>query len=186
MQKRFYKKKYSWKPLANERIKAWRVRAIDETGKQLGIIDTRQALKIAKERNLDLVQVTEKVEPPVCKILDYGKYLYQQKKKEKPAKLKGKELKGIRLSFSISEHDLQTRINQAEKFLKKGYQVRVEMPLRGRQKSLHNFANQKIKKFLEILNQKIPIKIERELKKEARGFIMIITQSAKNSVKKNF
>lgn len=165
------------KPLVNNRIRAREIRLIDETGKQLGVLELEKALQIAKERELDLIQVTEKVEPPVCKIMDYGKYLYHLKKKEKGAKLhKGGELKGIRLTFGISEHDLETRALQALKFLKHGDKIRIEMKLRGRQKALQGFAKEKIKKFLEILQASIPIKTERELKKQARGLTMIVTK----------
>ena len=166
------------KPLINRQIRAREVRVVDETGKQLGVISLDEALRKAEERNLDLIQVTEKVEPPVCKITDYGKYLYQEKKKEKQIikKQKGGELKGIRLRFNISQHDLETRARQAEKFLKEGNKVRIEMILRGREKALGNFAKEKINKFLEILQAIIPYKVERELKREPRGFSMIIAK----------
>lgn len=142
----------------------------------MGIFDLEKAIKIAKERNLDLIQITEKIEPPVCKIMNYGKYLYRQKKKEKAVKPKGGELKGIRLTFGISKHDMETRARQAEKFLKKGDKIRIEMRLRGREKALQNFAKEKINKFLEILNNLIPIKIEGEIKKQPRGLTMIISK----------
>ena len=84
------------KPLINNRIRAYKVRVVDETGKQLGILPLQEALQISSERNLDLVQVTDKVEPPVCKITDYGKYLYSLQKKERETKTKGIiEIKGI-------------------------------------------------------------------------------------------
>lgn len=153
------------------------MRVIDETEKQLGIITLEEALRMAQERNLDLIQVTERVDPPVCKIMDYGKYLYREEKKERGAKKqKGGEVKGIRLSFGISSHDLETRAHQAEKFLKEGNKVRIELILRGREKAHLDFAKEKIKKFLEILGNQIPIKIERDLKKEFKGFTMIITK----------
>lgn len=163
--------------LINNQIRFSPVRVIDETGKQLGIMDLEKALQSARERNLDLILVTEKAEPPVCKISDYGKYLYQEEKKNKSAKKqKIGELKGIRLTFNISLHDLETRARQAEKFLNKGNKVRIELPLRGRQKALPDFAKEKIDKLLEILKGTVPIKIERELKKEGRGLTMIITK----------
>ena len=139
-------------------------------------MDLGSALQLAKERGLDLIQVTERVEPPVCKIMDAGKYFYRQRKKEKTTRPRGGELKGIRLSFGISQHDLETRARQAEKFLKKGDKVRVEMVLRGREKALGNFARQKVDKFLATLTLLIPYKIERELKREPRGFTMIISK----------
>lgn len=163
------------KPLANNRIRARRVRLIDETGKQLGIMDLEKALQEAKERNLDLVQVTEKVEPPVCKITDYGKYLYSQERKKRQVKTqKGSELKGIRIGFNTSSHDLETKARQAEKFLKRGDRVRIEMLLRGRQKALSEFAKRKIDQFLEIVQKEISIKTERELKKRGNRLTIII------------
>ncbi len=148
---------------------------VDETGNNLGVLELREALGIARERNLNLVKVTEKVEPPVCRIMDYGKYLYSLQKKTKIKKTG--ELKTIRLSFNISQHDLETRAKQAENFLKKGDIVRVEMRLRGREKALANFAREKIRQFLELLDKAIPIKIGRELKREARGFTTIIAKA---------
>jgi len=165
------------RPLVNYRIRAPEVRLIDKTGKQLGILSIEKALRIAGERNLDLIQVTEKVIPPVCKIMDYGKYLYQEKKKEKLSPKSPGELKGIRLGFGISQHDLEVRAKLAEKFLKKGHKVRVELILRGRQKALPEFAREKMNQFLKILEGILPIKIERGLKRESRGFIMIISKS---------
>lgn len=163
----------------NNQIRAREIRVIDETGKQLGVLFKEKAIQIAKERGFDLIQVTEKVEPPVCKLLDYGKYLYNLQKKEKAAKHhKTGELKGIRLTFGISEHDLETRVKQSEKFLKKGNKVRIEMALKGRQRSkaLESFAKEKFKRFLETLEKLVPIKIERDLKRESRGLTMIIVK----------
>jgi len=166
------------KLLVNNQIRARELRLIDETGKQMGIISLEEALRIARERNLDLIQVTEKVTPTVCRLGDYGKYLYREEKKEKAThKHKGGELKGIRLTFNISQHDLETRVRQTEKFLKRGDRIRVELPLRGRQKALQNFAKEKIEKFLEILKGIVTIKIEQELKREPRGFTMIISKA---------
>lgn len=153
------------------------MRVIDETGNQLGVFGLEEALKIAQERNLDLIQITEKTTPAVCKLMDYGKYLYWLQKKERTQKIKKSgELKGVRLGFNISLHDLETRANQAEKFLKRGQKVKVEMILRGREKAHADFAKEKFNQFLEILGKKILIKIERELKREMKGFTMIITK----------
>jgi translation initiation factor IF-3 len=165
------------KPFINNQIRAREVRLIDETGKQLGVFSLEEALRLAQERNLDLIQVTEKVEPPVCKLGDYGKYLYSLQKKEKATKTKAGEIKGVRISFAISPHDLETKAKMAEKFLRKGYRVRVELILKGRQKALGDFAKGKMKQFLEILGKFTPFKIERELKREPRGFTMIIIKA---------
>lgn len=165
------------KPLINNQIRGREVRVIDEAGKQLGVISTPEALKLAKERNLDLIQVTEKVEPPVCKIMDHGKYLYSLQKKEKQSRTKMTgAIKGIRLGFNISSHDLETKAHLAKTFLAKGNKIRVELILRGREKALGEFAKGKIKQFMEILEKLTSIKIERELKRESRGFTVIISK----------
>ncbi len=162
------------KPLVNNRIRAQKVRLIDDTGNQVGIILLQEALQIARERNLDLIQVTERIDPPVCKIMDYGKYLYRLQKKEKGVK-KSTEVKGIRLRFNISPHDLETRTSQAEKFLKKGNKVKVEMILRGREKRLSQFAKEKLQTFISSLGEKTQIKIEGQIKRKTNGFIVIIS-----------
>ena len=150
---------------------------IDETGKQLGVLVLSEALSLAQERGLDLIQVTEKVEPPVCKFGEYGKYLYQQEKKAREAKKpEGGELKEIRLTYNISDHDLGTRAKQAEKFLKRGDRLRITLPLRGRQKALEGFARDKMGKFIDILQQSYTLKTERELKREPRGLSMIVSK----------
>ena len=153
------------------------MRVISETGEQLGIMNIFQAIDLAKSKGLDLIQVTEKVDPPVCRIANYGKYLYtQQKKEKKMQKPKGGELKEIRLTFNISPHDMETRAKQAEKFLNGGDKVKINMSLRGREKAMGAFATEKVKLFLENLNSLIPIKTERELKREPRGFTMIVSK----------
>lgn len=143
----------------------------------MGVVVLENALQSAQERGLDLIQVTERVEPPVCKIMDFGKYLYREKKKEKGPKQKGGEIKGVRFGFAISDHDLGIRVRQAAKFLKEGRKVVIEMRLRGREKALTDFAKQKINKFLTVLQGLTPYKIERELKKDMRGLTMIISKS---------
>ena len=161
----------------NNQIRAREVRLIGQNGKQLGIFDLEKAVQKAKEQGLDLILITCKTKPPVCRIMDYGKYIYQQQKKEKGQKTaKGGELKNLRLSFAISEHDLETRLKTAEKFLNKNYKVRIEMVLRGRQKAFFSYAREKVNKFLELLNQSIPIKVEAGLKRQARGLTMIISK----------
>ncbi|MFC1789679.1 translation initiation factor IF-3 [Patescibacteria group bacterium] len=165
------------RPPINNQIRASEVRVIDEDEKQLGVISLDEALRTARERNLDLIQISEKAVPPVCKIMEYGKYLYWQEKKEKgQAHHHGGEIKGIRLTYNISQHDLETRTRQAKKFLEKGDKVKIEMVLRGREKGLRDFATEKIKHFLELLEKQLPIKIEKELQRYPRGFTMIIAK----------
>jgi len=166
------------KPLINNRIRAREVMLIGEEGQQEGVVKIEEALRKARERNLDLVQVTERIDPPVCRIIDHGKYLYQLEKKRKETEKKtGGDLKGIRLTFNISLHDLETRADNAAKFLNQGNKVKIEMRLRGREKALGEFANEKIEKFLGLLKEKIPFRIERGIKKELRGLTMIISKS---------
>lgn len=165
------------KVLINNFIRAKEVRVISETGEQLGVMGIFEAIDLAKSRGLDLIQVTEKVEPPVCKIANYGKYLYSLQKKERKIKQpKGGGLKEIRLTFNISPHDMETRAKQAEKFIKEGDKVKISMVLRGREKAMGEFARQKVILFLETTDKLIPIKVERDIKREPRGFTMIISK----------
>ncbi len=165
------------KPLINQQIRAKEVRIVDENGNQLGIVPLKEALQMAQNKSLDLIQVTEKVVPPVCKIGDYGKYLYSLKKKDKKPKAKSGELKNIRLSFNISDNDLLTRAKNAVKFLNNKEKVKIDLLLRGRQKGLDQVGKDKINKLIEIIEkQGIEIKIEKELKKVPRGFSMIIAK----------
>lgn len=164
------------KPPVNNEIKASKVRLIDEEGKQIGILPLEEALRISRERNLDLIQVTEKLEIPVCKLGDYGKYLYELQKKERKQLKKKGELKMVRLGFNTSLHDLETKANQTKKFLEKGNKVRIELMLKGREKGFSHLGKEKISEFLKILENLVEIKIERELKKEPRGLTMIIAK----------
>jgi len=121
--------------MINEQIRDKEVRLIGENGEQLGIVPTKEALRMADEAELDLVKIAPKAEPPVCKIIDYGKYKYEQVRKEKEAKKKQKtvELKEIRMSPNIDTNDLNTKINSAKKFLAKGDRVKVTLRFRGRE-----------------------------------------------------
>jgi translation initiation factor IF-3 len=139
-------------------------------------MELERALALSIERGLDLIQVTEKVEPPVCRIMDFGKYIYLQEKKSKKLSKKSGELKEIRLGFNISPHDLETKANLAEKFFKKGDKVRVGMRLRGRERAFGNLAKEKMNIFLKILNDKIPFKVEKELKMISGSLSMIIAK----------
>ena len=153
------------------------MRLVDETGQQLGVVSLKEALEKAKEKGLDLIQVTEKVDPPVVRIGDQGKYLYQQEKKERESrKHSGGDLKEVRLGFNISDHDMETRLKQALKFLSKGDRIRPTLPLRGRQKAREDHAREKFNHFVEMLTEQVEIKFERELKREPRGLSAIITK----------
>ncbi len=166
------------KILSNLDIKSEKIRLIDEKGDMVGVISLTEGIKLAEEKKLDLVQITENVEPPVCKIIDLGKYLYNQEKKEKKAKKQSKaeEIKGIRISFKIADYDMKTSAEKAKNFLENGNKVKIEMVLRGREKYLDAFWKEKLKKFLEIINDLIEIKIEKEMEKGERGASLVISK----------
>jgi translation initiation factor IF-3 len=121
--------------MINEQIRDKEVRLIGENGEQLGIMSAREAQKLADEAELDLVKIAPTAKPPVCKIIDYGKYKYEQTRRDKEAKKKQKtvELKEIRLSPNIDSNDLNTKVNNAKKFLEKGNRVKVTLRFRGRE-----------------------------------------------------
>lgn len=162
--------------MINGQIRDKEVRLIGEDGDQLGIMSSREAQKLAEEANLDLVKISPKANPPVCKIVDYGKYKYELARKEKEAKKKQKtvDIKEVRLSPNIEANDLNTKINNARKFLTKGNKVKVTLRFRGREmahamqskKVLDNFAAQ-----LEDIST-----IEKPAKMEGRSMSMVLTE----------
>jgi len=162
------------KPPINNQIRAAQVRLIDESDHQVGVVTLKEALEMAWAKHLDLVQVTDKVAPPVVRITDYGKYLYALQKKEKSTHTS--EVKGIRLTYNISPHDMETRATAARKFLEKGDKVKIELRLRGREKAFGNISREKVNQFLDILGKMIPYKTDKELKREMGGFNMIISK----------
>jgi len=119
----------------NEKIRAKEVRLIDENGKQLGIFSTSEAVRLARERDLDLVEISPKAEPPVCKIMDFGKYKYQLAKKAQEAKKKQTviQVKEIKLGLKIEQHDLAFKINHIRDFLSEGNKVKVVIMFKGRE-----------------------------------------------------
>ena len=128
-------KAISKEALINEQIRAKEVRLLDEDGNQLGIVSTKEALEKAKEAELDLVNISPNAAPPVCRIMDYGKYRYDQQKREKEAKKKQKimEVKEMRLGIFTEDHDLETKANLVNKFLAGGDKVKISMRFRGRE-----------------------------------------------------
>ncbi|MGI4789253.1 MAG: translation initiation factor IF-3 [Janthinobacterium lividum] len=138
----------------NERIRAREIRVIDDDGGQLGIMTPREALLIARERGIDLIEVAPQAQPPVCKIMDYGKYKYEQAKKEKESAKKHKqsELKDIRLDpryGTLSEHDLMTKVNHARKFLEDGDKVKVTFRFIGGQIRHPEIGRQQLETFMQ-------------------------------------
>ncbi|HOK93923.1 MAG TPA: translation initiation factor IF-3, partial [Candidatus Pacearchaeota archaeon] len=150
---------------------------MSEEGKNLGIVPKEKALQYAKERDLDLIEVSSNAPIPVCRVMKIGKYLYQQEKKEKDQRKKQKagKLKGVRISPRIAEHDLETKVDLANKFLLKGYKVKVEVFLKGREKGMRDFARERLEIFLQKIEEKTSIKRESEIKKTPRGMEIIIS-----------
>jgi len=167
------------KPRINYQITSPTVRLIDEEGKQVGIVSIKEALKIAQEKELDLVEISKEANPPICKILDFGKYLYEQSKKEQKQKAKSRadKLKEVRISARISDHDLQTKINQARKFLEKKYKVSVSLFLKGREMAHPDFAKRILEKFTAALSGIAEIEKEAGINEKQRNVLSIVFRS---------
>lgn len=150
------------------------MRLIGADGEQLGVKSTEEALKMAQDAEMDLVEVAPKAKPPVCKILDYGKHLYRQNKLEKKHKKMQKqgEMKGIRLSFRIDKHDLETKIKQAKKFLDAQNSIKVTLVFRGREAAHKDIAKEKLDFFFESL--KDIAQLDQEPKKQGHTMFMIL------------
>ena len=147
---------------------------IDEKGEQLGVLETSQALTMAQERGFDLVEGSPVAKPPVCRIMDYGKFQYKQNRTQQKAKKV--ETKGVRLSFKIGEHDLLVKKKQVTKFLDQGHNVKVELRLKGRERAFKPKAREKIKQFLESLG--IEYKMDKDI--QAQGPTLSVTISKNN------
>jgi len=147
---------------------------IDDEGTQLGEMNTSDALNMAREKELDLVEVSPKAQPPVCRIMDYGKHQYKQSKQQRLAKAKQKtvETKGIRMGLRTDSHDLEIKKTAAEKFLRKGNKVKIDIILKGREKAHQDLARENIKKF--VANIECPYKMEEEIKRFPGGFNVIL------------
>ena len=139
--------------MINEQIRDKEVRLIGEDGEQLGIISTKEAMRLAREAELDLVKIAPNAKPPVCKIIDYGKFRYEQARKDKEAKKKQKviDIKEVRLSPNIDTNDLNTKVNAARKFLTKGDRVKVTLRFRGREMAHMSSSKQILDVFAEKL-----------------------------------
>ena len=160
--------------MINEQIRDREVRLIGEEGEQLGVMSSREAQKLADEAGLDLVKIAPTAKPPVCKIVDYGKYRYEQARKEKEARKKQKtiEIKEIRLSPNIDTNDLNTKINAAKKFLTKGDKVKVTLRFRGREMAHMNASKHILDDFAEALIE-IAV-VEKPAKVEGRSMTMFL------------
>ncbi len=162
--------------MINEQIRDREVRLIGVNGEQLGIMSAREAMKLAEEAELDLVKIAPTAKPPVCKIIDYGKYRYELARKEKEAKKKQKvvEVKEIRMSPNIESNDLNTKMNAAKKFLEKGNKVKITLRFRGREMAHMQSSKHILDDFAESLADVAAI--EKAPKVEGRSISMVLTE----------
>ena len=162
--------------MINEQIRDREVRLVGSDGEQLGIMSARDAQKIADEAGLDLVKIAPNAKPPVCKVIDYGKYRYELARKEKDAKKKQKtvELKEIRLSPNIDTNDLNTKMNNAKKFLAKGNKVKITLRFRGREMAHMNSSKHILDDIAENLSEVAVV--EKAPKIEGRSISMVLAE----------
>ena len=161
--------------MINGQIRDKEVRVIGENGDQLGIMSSREAMKLAQEAELDLVKIAPTAKPPVCKIIDYGKYKYEMIRREKEAKKKQKviEVKEVRLSPNIDTNDLNTKVGSARKFIEKGNKVKVTLRFRGREMAHMNQTRYILDDFAEKLAD-IAV-VDKPSKVEGRSLVMFLT-----------
>jgi translation initiation factor IF-3 len=164
-------------PRVNERIRIREVRVIvEDTGEQLGILATEVALQTARDKGLDLVEVAPEARPPVCKIMDYGKYKYAIKQKQKQSAKKQHKVvtKEVRVRPKTGEHDLQVKLKQAREFLEKDFKVQVNVLFRGRERAHGDIAKQHLERFLKELED--IAKVEMTPKNEGFRMMMILSK----------
>ncbi len=163
------------RPRINNQIFALELRVIDDAGKNLGVLSKEEALNIARERGLDLIQIVPTAQPPVAKIMDFGKFLYQEQKRAREGRKGQKsETKQVRFSVRTSGGDFQFKAKQVDKFLQKRYKVRILLALKGREKALRDFANERLQNFLSLITESY--KVEQSLKNTPMGIMMIISK----------
>jgi len=179
--RRFQKPKFDTPVFhANAHIVAQEIRVIDENGVMLGVMPTAKAAAMAHERGLDLIEVSPKAEPPVCKFADFGQFKYQKEKEMRKQRAQSKEveIKGIRLSMRIGQGDLNIRVEQAKKFFEQGDKIKVEMILRGRERAHFDVAQSVFNDFVAKLGAHYPVKIESPLKSmQGRTHMIVARQS---------
>ncbi|GCA75612.1 translation initiation factor IF-3 [Microcystis aeruginosa NIES-2520] len=162
-------------PQINERIRFPQIRVIDSDGSQLGIITPAEALRVAEEKELDLVLVSETAAPPVCRIMDYGKYKFEQEKKAREAKKKQHtaDIKEVKMRYKIDEHDYNVRVNQAQRFLKAGDKVKATITFRGREIQHSNLAEELLARMAKDLQD--VAEVQQAPKKEGRNMMMMLS-----------
>lgn len=160
----------------NNQIRASQVQVIGSGGEKLGVMPLHEALRIAQEQNFDVVEVGPTTQPPLVKILDYGKYQYQKERSQKGStKAPGQEVKTVQIGFRTESHDMQVRATQIDKFLSKGHRVKVEMKLRGREKGMVPIGRAKLEQFMKIISE--PFEAEGPLKSFPGGIGTMIKPS---------
>jgi translation initiation factor IF-3 len=161
-------------PQINEKIRFPKIRVIDTDGEQLGIISPQEALRVAQEKELDLVLVSDKADPPVCRIVDYGKYKFEQEKKAREARKKQHtaDVKEVKMRYKIEDHDYQVRVNQAERFLKSGDKVKATITFRGREIQHSDLAEGLLKRMATDLQELA--EVQQAPKREGRNMMMLL------------
>lgn len=161
--------------LINENIKAKQVRLIDADNENRGIVSIKEALAVAEEAGLDLIEISPQANPPVCKVLDYGKFRYEQQKKKNEAKKNQKvvEIKELKLRPVIETHDYEVKMKQAKKFLEQGNKVKFTMRFKGRELSANDMGKQIMTQIVEDLDT--CAKVDSEMKLEGRQMMMILS-----------
>jgi len=163
----------------NERITAKEVRVVDDSGENLGVLPTSQARDLAREKGLDLVEVAPQASPPVCRIVDYGKYHYQQEKRDRKQKRRTK-LKEVKFTIKIGEHDFQTKLNRARQFLSKGDMVRVSIFFRGREVVHASRGREMLKRVEEKVNDIARVEGQPSAKGRILQMMLVPTQHSQS------
>nr|YP_009397818.1 translation initiation factor 3 [Sonderella linearis]ARW67004.1 translation initiation factor 3 [Sonderella linearis] len=173
------KKKYKEQPIINEHIKSAKIRLIDISGIQLGIYSSNEALAIAVAKDLDLVMINSKSEPPVCKIIDYSKYKFTQEKKAKEARKKqhNASVKEVKMRYKIEEHDYKVRLNQALRFIQSGDKVKATIVFKGREVQHFNLAIELLNKMAKDLGN--ISEIQQLPSKDGKNVVMILSPQKK-------
>ena len=172
-------------PNINDRISYPQLRVVDADGEQLGVIDREKALEVARERELDLVLVSEKADPQVCRIMDYGKFKFEQEKKAKEAKKKSHqtEVKEVKMRYKIDSHDYDVRIGQAQRLLKAGDKVKCTVIFRAREIQHTALAEVLLRRMAKDLEE--PAEVQQPPKREGRNMIMFLTPRKAPLLKKD-
>jgi len=175
-----FQKRNSNKVSINDQIRAFEMRVIDQTGNNLGVISKDTAMSLAKDAGLDLIEISSSVNPPICKIADYGKFTYEMSKKKKEIKSKQitSETKNIQISVEIGENDLNTKSKRAAGWIKEGHRVKIELQLKGRTKYMEDsFLRERLNRMLAIIPSEY--KIAEPIKKVGNKSFIVVLEKMK-------